>query len=78
MLSNVVSVTATLVLSSHNSTWLPFPSITLREWQMLQKNRGDGTPVCQQVSNLDGSVYRVVTNMSAICEIHIQVLMTLK
>jgi hypothetical protein len=76
MLSDVVSVTATLVLPSHKSTWLPFPSISLREWQMLQKNTGDGTSVCQQVSDFDGSVYRVVTNTSAICEIHI--LMTLK
>jgi hypothetical protein len=75
MLSNV-SVTATLVLPSHKSTWLPFPSVPLREWQMLQKNTGDGTPVCQQVSDLDGSVFRVVTNTSSICEIHI--LMTLK
>jgi uncharacterized membrane protein YjgN (DUF898 family) len=38
----------TLVLPSHKSTWLPFPSMPVREWQMLQKNTGDGTPVCQQ------------------------------
>ena len=65
MLSNVVSVTANLVLPSHMSTWFPLPSIPVREWQMLKKNTGDGTPV-----------YRVVTNTSAICKIHI--LMTLK
>jgi len=54
----------------------PLPFHSLESVAMLQKNTGDGTPVCQQVSDLDGSVYRVVTKTSAICEI--RTLMTLK
>jgi hypothetical protein len=54
----------------------PLPFHSLERVANVANNTGDGTPVCQLVSDLDGSVYRVVTNMSAICEIH--VLMTLK